>query len=194
MAIEVFADETPEVEAAKSPADNEVPEVKPDDASGSESPVESEKDEPQSISLEKHREELKQKNSEAHSLRNRLKTTEGTVKELQEVNDALTSELETLRGKVQAQTLATSVTEAARDPKVGAKYPEKLVKLIDRDNLTFEDDGSVKGIAKELARLKAEWPDLFHNPNGQSDAGASGTTPDKFDMNAILRRQAGLTS
>lgn len=44
---------------------------------------------------------------------------------------------------------------------MGCKNPSRLIKLIDRDKVTIQEDGSMLGLEAQLNELKDEWPELF---------------------------------
>lgn len=58
------------------------------------------------------------------------------------------------------------VNSAARAAfmEAGADRPERLLKLLDHDELDVSDDGEVEGLDEEVDRLKEEYPELFTKP------------------------------
>lgn len=178
-ALEVSTDETQVVETQ---------DVNGDDKKDNDTQEVTESDESKVVPLKTHREELSKRNSEARSLRERLKSIEGKSSTLEAERDTLREERDNLRDRLQTYELERAVVEAAADPKVGARNPNKLVKLVDRSNLTFKEDGSIEGIDQELKRLKKEWSELFVDSRNAVDAGAGGQAVESFDMNELLRR------
>lgn len=86
--------------------------------------------------------------------------------------------------------LSSTVTRIAGDAKVGAIRPASIARLIDQSKVTFEGD-EVKGVEAEVARIKTEFPELFHKTPGSADGGAGATNAATFDGNAMIRRMAG---
>lgn len=53
-------------------------------------------------------------------------------------------------------------TEAKADLlALGCKNPDRLIKLIDQDKVSIQEDGSLLGLEAQLHELKDEWPELF---------------------------------
>lgn len=46
---------------------------------------------------------------------------------------------------------------------LGCKNPDRLIKLVDQDKVTIQEDGSLLGLEGQLADLKEEWPELFRD-------------------------------
>jgi hypothetical protein len=57
------------------------------------------------------------------------------------------------------------------------KNPGAMVKLLDLDALTVDDDGQVVGLAAEIKRLKSEFPELF----GKGSAAVDGAPKKSVD-------------
>lgn len=133
--------------------------------------------------------ELSQAKKEAQNLRARLRAAEKLAQDEKTRADTLDSEKSDLLSKVQRSQAERAIVDAARDPQVGAKRPEAIADLIDLSKLKFEDSG-VGGVAEEIARVKAKFPELF-NTTGSAD-GAAGKDPiTGDDMNNLIRRSAG---
>lgn len=155
------------------------------------SQVETKTDETTTISLEKYREELSQKNNEAKNLRQRLKSVDTDLSSTKEQLQAAEVERDALRERLHAIELEKAFGAAARDQKIGAKNPERLFKLVDKSSLTLKEDGSIEGVDKVLKQLKDEWPEMFSSGTANGGAG-NGQAPNAADMNALIRRTAGI--
>lgn len=145
--------------------------------------------------------EARELKNEARNLRARLREAEGKVAaaeaatktDLEKLTDRAAkaeTELVAVRAEAQKATLEVAVIKAASDPKLSARDPGKLLRLIDHEALTF-DGGKVIGLDSELQRLKKEWPELFIQVNGNVDAGAGTQAARASDMNAAIRQAAG---
>ena len=157
----------------------------------------------EAISLE----EAKKLRSEARSLRHRLREFEQTEEARKQSELSETQRLQTELERIKAENsellsfrqqtaIRDAVTDAARDPQLGAKRPEALHKLVSHDALKFDDDGNLdaKSLATEIARIKADFPELFYVLGGSANGGdgaRNGATPQTVDMNAAMRRMMG---
>jgi hypothetical protein len=66
--------------------------------------------------------------------------------------------------------------------------PERLLKLIDYDDIEVSDDGDVSGIEEQVRQLKSEYPDLF-----QRERKVGGTSKDGSDKNPPGKKQLTAT-
>ncbi len=191
---------TPEApNAAEIPA--VTPEVKPD-AETTEKPLTAD-------DAAFWRKEAKEKASAEAALRKRLKDFErdAEARKQSEMSEAekLQAELQRVKGEnselltfKQSTAIRDAVTDAARDPQLGARRPEALHKLVDHGALEFDDDGKLieKSLSREIARIKDDFPELFFASGGSANGGdgarnAVGQAGQSFDMNALIRRQTG---
>lgn len=137
--------------------------------------------------------------SEAKTLRDRLKTAEGELSKRkdselseQERLQKAHGELETRIGDLETDNRTLRVQVAAS--KLGILDPDAAAKLIDWE--TVNDPTDRKQVEKALKALVSEKPWLSGTSEG-IDGGAgrdADTNRDTTDMNALLRRHAGLTS
>lgn len=51
---------------------------------------------------------------------------------------------------------------------MGCKNPDRLMKLIDQDKVSIQEDGSLLGLEGQLNELKTEWPELFRTADEDS--------------------------
>lgn len=78
----------------------------------------------------------------------------------------------------------------------GFASPDRLMKLIDWDAVTVDDDGDLSGVDSEMGRMKAEYPEFLHQdqpkpkprPNGANKPAA----PDKPKSTAERHAQSVL--
>lgn len=156
---------------------------------------------PESISLEEAR-KLRQENA---SLRKRLKpledaetTRQEAALSEQEKHDKRVAELEQAVAERERQIkdiqLRSAVTAAAA--RAGFGDPDDAFRLLDRDAVTFEDDGAPKNLPKLLDDMLTKKPYLAsaavraQGSWGGGDRGAGPSSAD-VDMNQAIRQAAG---
>ena len=78
----------------------------------------------------------------------------------------------------------------------GAEKPERLLRLIDHDDLDVTDNGDVHGLDEEVERLREEYPELFRAPGrkraARVETGDRSTKSTKKPMTATERQAAAL--
>lgn len=89
----------------------------------------------------------------------------------------------------------------------GASKPDRLVKLIDHDDLDIDEDGEVVGLEAAVDEIKEDYPELFKAPAdeeedktrrrprrrpGSSDAGSSNGRPSTRTKSSAERIASGL--
>jgi len=132
------------------------------------------------------------------------KTVERELKELRDKlakadseklseTERLAKEIERLTASDQkAQTRVGRAALKAAAAAAHAVYPEDIAKLIDVEDLEFDDDGEPTNAQALVDALKKSRPALFGSKAGSHDGGARGTgTPKTADMNELLRAAAG---
>ena len=76
------------------------------------------------------------------------------------------------------------------------KGQEKMLRLLDLEDVTVEEDGTVEGVADQVKALRAEFPELFTKSReirGRGDGGNKGQAPDrKLSSAERLAAQAGI--
>jgi Phage minor structural protein GP20 len=75
---------------------------------------------------------------------------------LKATNDAVVAASKKWMPKLVASAARVSLVAAGL---VGS--PDRLLKMIDHDDLEVDDDGEVSGLDEQVAELKAEYPELF---------------------------------
>lgn len=73
-----------------------------------------------------------------------------------------------------------------------AAVSAKAVWALAREALEYGDDGEPTNVEAVIARLRKDDPALFRASPGKGDGGAAGAAPAGGDMNAVIRRMAGL--
>lgn len=80
----------------------------------------------------------------------------------------------------------------------GAKKADRLVRLIDYDDLEISDEGEVEGLEVQIQELRNDYPELFGPENGRrkrpgsADAGGGKGRPPQKQMSSAERIAAGL--
>lgn len=185
----VNEDKTPVVE----PTTDDTNEVINPDSNSNEAPVVSdEADESKPISPDT----LKKVRSEAQSLRQRLRhqEAESTKKaELLAKKEQLLSDRDNRINELESQlreiTVQSTFKTVLTDPALGVKNADAVLRLIDRDSLTINDDNSIDGLDEEIARVKKEVPELF-TVGGLDAAAGFGDSYQTPDANNWLRNMA----
>lgn len=117
---------------------------------------------------------LKEVRREAKNLRDRLRTAESRITELEatpvdqsiiDERDQLRTQVETLTRQTRLATLDSLVSVAARE--AGAIQEDVIVKLIDLDTVKWED-GKPTNVADLVKDAKAKYSRLFTTGNGNA--------------------------
>lgn len=117
---------------------------------------------------------LKEVRREAKNLRDRLRTAEARITELEatpvdqsiiDERDQLRTQVETLTKQARHSTLSNLVTATAQE--AGAIQPDAIVHLIDVDAVEWED-GKPKNVADLVKEAKAKYSRLFTTGNGNA--------------------------
>lgn len=96
-----------------------------------------------------------------------------------------------LAARLQEQAIRGAVADAGA--KVGAIRPLLLHRLIDTDDLTFDDDGHPKNVDLVVGNLKRQYPELFRAVAGSADGGSGGQAPPGGPtMDQYIRQKAGI--
>lgn len=135
--------------------------------------------------------------SEAKQLRKRLQTAEGELKKRQDTDltdqERLTKqheELKTQIGGLEHDNRTLRVQVAAS--KLGILDPDAASRLIDWD--TVDDPSDQKQVVRALKALVSEKPWLAGTSSGaDGGAGRDARGSADLDMNAVIRRAAGVT-
>lgn len=135
--------------------------------------------------------DLKATRREAQNLRARLRQAEAAAAEAKAKVGELDSEKSDLLNQVRRSQAERAIIDVARNPQVGARRPEAVAELVDISQLEFDEKGNVKGVEDALAKVKERFPELFYS-GGSADGGKTGDVPVKSDMNAVIRRLAGV--
>lgn len=70
--------------------------------------------------------------------------------------------------------------------------PERTLRLLELENVTVEDDGTIKGLDREIETLKTDYPNLVQGANTNAEVHTEGKpTGKETNMNDVLRRMAG---
>lgn len=89
------------------------------------------------------------------------------------------------------QTRAMKATFLAEGAKSGALYPEDVYRLVNLDEVDFDDDGNPTNATALVDALKKARPQLFGRPgSGGFDGGARRDATKPRDMNDVLRSAA----
>jgi hypothetical protein len=117
-----------------------------------------------------------------------LPETERLNKRLVDLEKAL-ADRERELGDVRLRSGVTAIAS-----RLGYTDPDDAWRFIDRSAVTFDSDGEPKNLQKVLEDLLASKPYLAKSAGpGDWGAGSTGRAPGgKTDMDAIIRRQAGL--
>lgn len=135
--------------------------------------------------VQKELDDLKAKVAEAD--KGKLSAEEQTAKELAELKEQLAS------AEVKGRTRAAKAALTAEGAKANALYPDDIARLVEPDQLEFDDDGNLTNAKALVAALKKDRPGLFNARAGSFDGGARKTAPGPTDMNDRIRRAAGRT-
>lgn len=101
----------------------------------------------------------------------------------------LEAENERLSHTARDTLVRSEVTSVAS--RLGVIDPEAAYRLIDVEQLSYDDDGNPTDVEAAVKELIQQRPYLA--PNGSGDAGARRESSAQRDMNTILRRAAGRT-
>jgi hypothetical protein len=110
------------------------------------------------------------------------------VRELEESNGKLESELSTVR-------LGRHLERAA--DKAGARYADAVTKLIDAADVKLDRHGEPTNLEELMSDVRDRYPELFRSRSGRGDANAGGRgeaaggSDDDGSMSARIRQAAG---
>lgn len=144
--------------------------------------------------LQAERDAHKAEAKRAKDLEKRLADLENSGKS---ESEKLAARLEALEKDNQSKAAAIrerDARDAVRDAakKAGAGDPDIVYRFL-RADLEYDDDGSVTNLAAVIKDAKEIAPQLFKPITGKGDGGAgNGTQPKNNDMNATIRRMAGV--
>lgn len=126
---------------------------------------------------------LKKVRNEAKNLRDRLKTAEDKVSELEarSADDALMKERDELQGQVdtltrELQSERLNVHLNATAAESGAIEPAVVAKLVDANTVEWSDDGTPTNLEALVTDLKTAYPKLFSAAQGSGNVGTRSDT------------------
>lgn len=121
---------------------------------------------------------LKKVRNEAKNLRERLKTAEARVEELEagqsdtalvQERDDLKAEVTRLQSELHTERLSVHLDKAAEDS--GAIEPAVVTKLVDTAKIEWGDDGKPTNLDAMITDLKTAYPKLFSTAQGTGNVG-----------------------
>jgi hypothetical protein len=114
---------------------------------------------------------LKKVRGEAKNLRDRLRTVEARIVELEQSpkNDELQSQYESLVVSIRQERLERLIADEAGN--ANAIEPSAISKLINADDVVWTDN-SPSNVEAIVTQLKSQYPKLFVAVHGTSNAGA----------------------
>lgn len=131
---------------------------------------------------------------EAAAQRTRANDAEAQSKAAKEAADAATKkateDIAAAQSLVKQASIQASVTTHAA--KLGFVDPEDAVKLLDTSKVTFEN-GTVAGVEDALKALASNKPHLLGSRGAGDGPDKNGGKKPTSDMNAQIRKQAGVT-
>jgi DNA gyrase/topoisomerase IV subunit A len=137
----------------------------------------------EAIQLRRERDELARKVKEMEDAK--LSDTERLTKE----RDELKAKEATWAAERRERDQRDAALDALSSEKVGARNPNRLYRIV-KDDLEFDDKGTLTNLDAVVRQAKAEFPELFGRAVGSGDGGAgSRQQPGAFDMNAEIRRR-----
>lgn len=163
-----------------------------DDGSEDEDGSEDDQDDyvpPSRVEWEAHRAKLKKANSEAAKRRHLLEelgVDPRTGHKREDGGDDTTKKTESVRRQVEREkariemrykpVLAKQATRAALAEAgfVGKSY-DRVMKLIDIDEIDVDDDGDIIGVEDQIASIKTEFPEWFKRQQRKTGTGSTGT-------------------
>lgn len=178
------ADSTSEDDPTQSQED-----ITTDDASqAEESPHEEQDDADAMVPLSK----LKEVRREARSLRERLRTAESRIAEL-EANDtsAIETKANSLLTTLRTERLDRAVSDLAA--KSGALEPNALAKLISADDVEWTDDKPTN-VESIISKLRADYPRLFGSFSANGNAGTRDQRSNEENLSPQHRLAAALAN
>lgn len=107
--------------------------------------------------LEKARQEAEAAKAEAAKLRQEKETEQERV--TREAGEAK-AEAERQRANAERLTIDAAIRDAAAEADVPAKTIRRLVRLVDRDDITVDGDGEVDGAAEAVEAFLTEYPEF----------------------------------
>lgn len=101
---------------------------------------------------------LERAKADAKKFREELDAMRSEVTELEKTRDSLTETLKTYEDSDSKWKARTK--DLAIKSHLGTNA-ERLMKFLDTDSITFDDDGQVQGIEEAVSKVKADLPELF---------------------------------
>jgi hypothetical protein len=140
----------------------------------------------------KTQEALTKANAEAKKHRLALRAAKKTAASSEDTEDAAAKAEAAAAAKWKPKVVNSAAVAALAE--AGARNPERLVKLVEHDDLDVDDDGTVSGLDDEVDRLKEDYPELFvkRRSGGKVETGDRGGDTKK-KMTATERQAAALT-
>lgn len=71
------------------------------------------------------------------------------------------------------QTILLTQAVTSEATKAGAKYPDLIIRSLDRNSVEFDNDGNPTNLGKVIGALRTDYPDLFRSTTGSADGGAT---------------------
>lgn len=116
--------------------------------------------------LDKAQSEAAAAKAEADRLKQeRESEQEKTVRE----RDEAKAEAERLRSNSERMTIDSAIRDAAAEADVPAKTIKRLVRLVDRDEITIDAEGEVDGAAEAVEAFLTEYPEFKGKPVDPAD-------------------------
>jgi hypothetical protein len=113
---------------------------------------------PTKAEWEAHQAKLKKANAEAK--KHRLAAKQNGVKAETDVEKAVEEARTEVESKYKPLVVRTAAKAALAEAGLIGK-PDRLIKLLDMDELEIDDDGEIDGLEDQIRGLKADYPDLF---------------------------------
>lgn len=137
---------------------------------------------------EKTQAALKKANDEAKRRRLALKEAQAAGGKDDDADDKVEKKVAEVEAKWKPRVINSAASAALLE--AGAEKPERLLKLIDHDDLDVADDGSVDGLDDEVDRLKEEYPELFKRTRSGGKVETGGRGGGKPKPKSATERQA----
>lgn len=109
-----------------------------------------------------------------------LERAKADAKKYREEAEALKSEVETLKTTLEQPNEWKDRTRDLMIKQELGTGADRLMKFIDMDSITFNDDGDLEGVTEAVAKVKADLPELFDSKRrvgGAADLYEKGETP-----------------
>lgn len=139
---------------------------------------------------------IKELRSEAASWRTKLREQE----EQQELSQMSEVERQVAEARKEAEQQAlerarSQMTKVAARAKLAEEQivnpSDRTLRLLDLDNVTVDEDGTVSGLDEAVEALKADYPTLKKGSTTNPDLGNRQPTERPADMNDVIRKAAG---